>query len=145
MLFVFPEQESQVNPVLADQVEPATDAGPRGPVGTDGHPGHGYAANARTVHYEFGLGQIGQREHPVLEACQAHESVAAALAGQPGIETGLKIDVLVDRPGLAHHWHGGGIWAEVVGQQAGQRRRLIGSGPLQAQTQDPASSSADIC
>jgi hypothetical protein len=70
--------------------------------------------------------EVADAEHHVLEAGDAHQLRGAPGLGQPGVQAGLHVDVVVARPRLLHHLQVTGVAAEVLADDARQHRPFPG-------------------
>jgi hypothetical protein len=88
--------------------------------------------------------QLAEAERVVLVAHDADQLGAASGGGQPGVEPGLDVDVLVAGPALLHDLEGRGAVPEELGEDARERDPLVGPRRADHGPHDPAQQPPDV-
>ena len=138
-----PDQQHDRALGIGDQVERALHAGERDPARPGGQRVRGNAAQAQTRLPGAGLDQIGQPEHAMVEAGEPRDLMLAAGFGEPRIQAGLDVHVVVARPQPAGHRQSARLPAEVVSHQVPDRG-ILGPGDVDHLPQQAPGEPADV-
>ena len=140
-----PQQQRGATLALGDEVDGADHAGAHRRVRPARDVDRRHLARAGTPRLlRSVLEQLGQPELAVLEAGHPHHLVVATRPGQPRLEPGLDVDVVVGGPGLRDDGDVGGQDAQVVQQRAPEGGAQVGAGRAQDSTHGPPPEPCDV-
>jgi hypothetical protein len=88
--------------------------------------------------------QVAEAEHHALEARDADQLPAADRVGEPRVESGLHVHVVVPRPGLLDDVERTGTRAQVLGEHPRQPRPVPRPRGADHRAQSPAGEPADV-
>ena len=140
-----PQQQRRAALTLGDEVDRADHAGAHRRVRPARDVDRRHLARAGTPRLlRSVLQQVGQPELAVLEAGHPHHLVVATRLGQPRLEPGLDVHVVVGAPGLRDDGDVGGQDAQVVPQRTPEGGAEVGAGRAQDTTQGPPPEPCDV-